>query len=426
MSWQDSLLTAEAAPWEKALEKTSAARWPLAWELLRTLHSPDDIPVDKLPILAWALSVDLWDERWPIEKKRSVVRRAIADHSIKGTVAGVRRYLEIEDSNLVQLLAPPQRTFASRTLTKAEYDEWLRQMPQLRVYLQSKPGDGTGLDFAGDGFAAGAAFDQESEAHAFGRFDAGAAIYGRFPYLYRPDGSLTPLKTAELISSTGTRNVVDTEQYMVPGIGGLSFVGSAYAGEAHADDEVLAPQAFTVRLEREYLHDTSTLSLTTASPGYRPINVRFERESEIGNGGPYVFAGDFASSSFFVGFDEARWMIYDRIYLLDPTIAAPLVDALSFANHTRVGMDPFTFEALVDAEDVAEPGAGFDGNFVGEVFARPEVLDKIDRALDAVALAKGYRDKALVTFETTRSREWGDGLPMDSSVPVWSRVPATL
>lgn len=426
MSWDETLLTGEAAPWERAMEKTSAERWPLDWELLRTLHVPDLIPADKLAILAWALSVDLWDPAWPIEKKRSVVRSAIADHSLKGTVAGVRRYLEIEDAELIQLLAPPQRTFASRTLTKAEYDEWLSQMPQLRVYLQSKPGDGRGLDFTGDGFAAGYDFDQESSAHAFGRLDAGAAIYGRFPYLYRPDGSLTPLKTATIVETIESRPGLTMEQYMIPGIGGFAFAGSSYAADAFANDEKVAPEAFTVALEDQYDHATSSLSLNTATPGYRPINVRFDRASEIGNGGPYAFVGDFYANGYFVGFDEARWMIFDRVHLLDPTIAAPLIDALSFANHTRVSMDAFTFEAMVDAKTFAAAGAGFDGEFVGETYARPEDLTKIDRALDAVAIAKGYRDKGLVTFETTRPREWGDGLPMDGSVPIWSHVPATL
>ncbi len=423
MSWQDSLLTDEAAPWERAMEKTSAERWPLDWELLRTLYKPDLIPADKIAILAWALSVDLWDPSWPIEKKRSVVRQAIADHSLKGTVAGIRRYLEIEDSELVQLLAPPQRTFASRTITKEEMDAWLAQMPQLRVYLQSKPGDGRGLDFTDEGFIAE---DPGTPAHAYARFDAAGAIYGRFPYLYRPDGTLTPLKTAEVVETVESREGVDMERYMIPGVGGFGFVGHAYADDAFTDDDVVEPQAFTVALEQSYDHRSSSLSLTTASPGYRPIDVRFDRASEIGDGGPYLFAGDFLHPTFFVGFDEARWMIFDRIYLLDPTVAAPLVDALSFINHARLSMAPFTFEAMVDAKDTASPAAGFEGDFVGETFATPEVQTKIDRALDAVAVAKGYRDKGLVTFETTRPREWGDGLPMDSSVPVWSRVPATL
>ncbi|MGT1842761.1 phage tail protein I, partial [Enterobacter hormaechei subsp. xiangfangensis] len=32
---------------------------------LRRLWSPDDCPANLLPWLAWAFSVDRWDENWP-------------------------------------------------------------------------------------------------------------------------------------------------------------------------------------------------------------------------------------------------------------------------------------------------------------------------------------------------------------------------
>lgn len=414
MSWNESLL-ADPSPWEAAVEEASAGRWPLSWQQLRALHDPDSIPIDKLPILAWALSVDIWDESWPDEKKRSVVRQSIRDHSIKGTIAGVRRFLSIEDSDLLYYLTPPQRTYASRTLDKDEYDEWLAQMPQLRIYLRSKPGDGRGLAFAGDAFVG----------DDFAGFDTAWQIYGRFPVLKRGN-IITELKTAEVTTTIEERAAVDVEQISVPGIGGHAFAGSAWAGDAIADDEVKEPELYTIALDQSYIHRESALSLNTATPSLDPIRVRFERESEIGNAGPYLFAGDFVAEPKFVGYDQAAWMLYDVLYLHDPEVAAPMVDALSFANHTRVSMPPFNAEFMVDANTQTDNAPAFEGDFVGGAFARREDLTKIERALDAVAISKGYRDKALVTFETTRPRAWSDGLPLDGSVPVWSRVPATL
>ncbi|MEM1077458.1 MAG: phage tail protein I [Pseudomonadota bacterium] len=49
------------------------------------LWDPDRIPASLLSYLAWALSVDVWDSRWPEPIKREAIRNAIAIHRIKGT-----------------------------------------------------------------------------------------------------------------------------------------------------------------------------------------------------------------------------------------------------------------------------------------------------------------------------------------------------
>lgn len=61
--------------------------------IVLTLWDPDQCPPAVLPYLAWALSVDEWDEEWPIEKKRAVVRESREIHRRKGTVAAIRRAL---------------------------------------------------------------------------------------------------------------------------------------------------------------------------------------------------------------------------------------------------------------------------------------------------------------------------------------------
>ncbi|ODN41553.1 phage tail protein I [Piscirickettsia litoralis] len=47
-----------------------------------------------LPYLAWTLSVDDWDGRWPLEVRRNVVANAVRLHQIKGTPAAVKLALE--------------------------------------------------------------------------------------------------------------------------------------------------------------------------------------------------------------------------------------------------------------------------------------------------------------------------------------------
>lgn len=61
---------------------------------LRQLGNPDTCPVDLLPYLAWAFSVDRWDSTWPEATKRAAIRAAYFIHSRKGTIGALRRVVE--------------------------------------------------------------------------------------------------------------------------------------------------------------------------------------------------------------------------------------------------------------------------------------------------------------------------------------------
>lgn len=61
---------------------------------LRDLWNPDTCPVNFLPYLAWAFSVDRWDESWAESVKRKVVKDAFYIHQHKGTISAIRRVVE--------------------------------------------------------------------------------------------------------------------------------------------------------------------------------------------------------------------------------------------------------------------------------------------------------------------------------------------
>jgi phage tail P2-like protein len=61
---------------------------------LRDLWDPWKCPVKFLPYLAWAFSVDRWEETWSEREKRQAVSDAFWIHQRKGTVAAVRRVIE--------------------------------------------------------------------------------------------------------------------------------------------------------------------------------------------------------------------------------------------------------------------------------------------------------------------------------------------
>ena len=85
------------APGSSLLEQRAAAACASISDLpvsLRDLWNPWKCPVKFLPYLAWAFSVDRWEETWTETAKRQAVSEAFWIHQRKGTVAAVRRVIE--------------------------------------------------------------------------------------------------------------------------------------------------------------------------------------------------------------------------------------------------------------------------------------------------------------------------------------------
>lgn len=61
---------------------------------LRDLWNPWKCPVKFLPYLAWAFSVDGWDESWSEQEKRTAVSESFWLHQRKGTIAAIRHVVE--------------------------------------------------------------------------------------------------------------------------------------------------------------------------------------------------------------------------------------------------------------------------------------------------------------------------------------------
>lgn len=61
---------------------------------LRQLWNPDTCPVELLPYLAWAFSVDRWSSAWPERAKRNAIKAAYFIHAHKGTIGALRRVVE--------------------------------------------------------------------------------------------------------------------------------------------------------------------------------------------------------------------------------------------------------------------------------------------------------------------------------------------
>lgn len=89
----ESLLPPSSSAWLRSAE-AATARLSGITVAIRSLWTPTACPVDLLPYLAWALSVDRWDKSWPADKKIGSIQQSYWIHRRKGTRAAVRRVIE--------------------------------------------------------------------------------------------------------------------------------------------------------------------------------------------------------------------------------------------------------------------------------------------------------------------------------------------
>ena len=86
-----SLLPLNSTPLERAIE---VATDEVPQIPLRTLYNPQTCPAHLLYHLAWACSVDRWDEDWPEPVKRAAIAASFYIHQHKGTIGAIRRVVE--------------------------------------------------------------------------------------------------------------------------------------------------------------------------------------------------------------------------------------------------------------------------------------------------------------------------------------------
>lgn len=88
-----TILPPNATALERALDTAGAAALGAVPMPVGTLWRPESCSAALLPWLAWAYSVDTWEEDWPEKVKRDVIAASIQVHRHKGSVGSVRAAL---------------------------------------------------------------------------------------------------------------------------------------------------------------------------------------------------------------------------------------------------------------------------------------------------------------------------------------------
>lgn len=138
------LLPESASAFERELAGLSAALDDIDPAVIETIWDAWRCPAALLPWLAWALSVDVWDDGW----NEIVKRQAIADspdyHRIKGSVAAVEAALALAErpSDLTEWFdqVPAARRGTARIFVETTLPDVPRILRQIKpLVMSAKP-----------------------------------------------------------------------------------------------------------------------------------------------------------------------------------------------------------------------------------------------------------------------------------------------
>jgi len=120
----DTILPPNASSLEKDIEAAAGKTRIEAIDLpIGKLWNPQTIPAKILPYLAWALSVDTWDNAWPDNVKRQVIAASVDVHRKKGTVGAVKKAIAALDID-VELLEWFQNNAIPHTFTVTAWSNY--------------------------------------------------------------------------------------------------------------------------------------------------------------------------------------------------------------------------------------------------------------------------------------------------------------
>jgi hypothetical protein len=460
------LIYRSASGLEKAMADVDGERLIGTYaEIIKDQWDPYKISYNNLPYLGYAQGVLLWEEGWSESTQREWVAHQFEYKSLRGTLAGIELALDYSGRDftggyeVTQALRPPQSFFASPSLSKEAYDFWIHLLPELRITFY----EGVGWD------GVDVLYSDQGGVNDFVGLDDGPALHGRKAFL-RIKGVDQPLEIYTFTKTINGVASIDYQRVSIPGQAGLAYMTEDFVNddERFVCAEAIVPQLVTVRIDASYNHEESQLHLDTVLPGLEPIDVRYERQSDVGWGNGFFFVGDWpdsrnvvipppatgsgslavqdaqttnvdtgnlaASSSSMMNQnplyglygdpvvfyadsgDDAARMLADRIFLYDPAIVGTITGGISYVGVDYVSWPAYTADLMIDlhADDdwwswFGDEGFVTDDNY----FASTIDMSDFERAERAVITSQALRDRVRVAFDPTRlielrERAWNE------------------
>lgn len=416
---QSILPATNSTPWEKAVEQTSAERWEaLDVDVIRRARDPWLCPEHLLPQLAYQRSVDIWDESWPVEKKRQVIADAPEDHHLKTTEEGLARYLRHAGAALVRATVPPSKTFLGAALTEAERRKWVERFPQLRIFpfiagetIRFK----TFTNVAGGRERAflGKVYPYDAEARD---------RYRRSAFLFEPrDGSLTSVEHRTIKHVRRTGEAVDVQQILLPAIVSTAiYLGDSPRAHRYFGRTGVAERVVTIKTPLTYGYTVVQAQNITIPPSLNPIDVRPVMRFETGAATFGSVFADIPRGRSFLPPSRAWRRVYEVIYLHDPERLPLGGPRTTHIRGARLGYPVKT--AMARAKIRSRRNRRGVSRFVGGYFL-PLDHRHLWNSVDAARSSKALSTVVLLATKSVRKPRVGDRIPV-GSIRVGDFIPA--
>jgi hypothetical protein len=407
-----TLLPRNYTPYEESIEVMGGARLDaLGPELIDSVIDPETIPFALLPWLAWQLRVNIWDPGWSEARKRWVVANSIALHRLKGTLAGIKGYLNLVDTTVVDAIVPPAKTFLCPAYSQAERDAFLAMFPQLRVYPYVAGSWFKYADFTSHAFGLnksflGAGSNGGSITASLFPMSLGAQErYIRTSVLW-DHGVSTKLTTRQVSEEdVGSIQATTYDQVILPAKPKSEFFpNSGPKNKIFFGLPADPSRIVNIPITTEWSFQEARVTEKTISPGLGmidivPTDVAQQHQAQAGS----LFAGGFIEPTKPPTLPASiAWRnIYQLWYLFDPSRVPISRKRYTHLDWTRLGWPVYTAELQVHISGTINPQETW--KFVcGHLRAPSETQTQIDDTLMAVRTAMSKRDQIYVYTTTQR------------------------
>lgn len=349
---------------------------------IRDLWDVDECPVELLPYLAAAWSVDFWDANWPEPKKRSMIRNAVKHHRMKGTLAGIEAYADIAGAEVIRVIRPPMKLFASGSSTVEQRLAWLDSLPKVKIYRNTGKSAPRPALIAGGG------------ARPF-------FLSRRFAY---PNLASEHAQTRALLIRDGVETEVgvgfDFSGYRIVklrGQAGARAFASFIVGRAVVPSNASKSIA---RISAETMAEDPALAnpLRPAGTGNGIFPTLSSDPAPIGRS---WFASALAYKRY-AGRSDARFRAFEQIPLADDLSPPEPRLATGFASYTRISVPAHTAELKVGIPSKGTKSGYFAGARRAGSFAVPNDKSHVHKAMVAMRSAKALADMVLIDTSTYR------------------------
>lgn len=410
---RDHLLPSNASDLEIALDQATARIGDVPVPI-RDLHDPQRTPSAFMPWLAWAWSIDYWDETWSEAQKRAAIAQAYWLHRRKGTLAGVKGAVRLLAGDFVRAITPPNTAHLGANWGEADRRSFLGRHPELRVYPHRDRAPHGGLI---PGIISGTA-----RAHLTSRLrdtpvrsDAARRLMPDV-VLVAPDGTETSLVTQSWTTQSETYREVDARFTRRTRHRNGAMLSAVHLGgpRAYPADTKPAQSIYTARFVDRTKTTGQTPATSVARPSLKPIDVQSDLKSL-----PAPVQGGMAGATW-VGARNAHLVdqyagarMYRTTHLLDPDV--PVADReigpVAHVGCQRLGMPAHHAEIQATIREQRHR-LSVHRHVAGHVIASPKarltalmrVLRNTVPARDRVVLQTAITQKA----KAGRSRRAGD------------------